>query len=160
MCLHESNNWPCGRVGKNLLIWLDVPGFKLPMRQILIYFDSLFTFIRTSKVFHFYFIFLDGNYRVLLTRVKYCKIPYNLNPVNNIFKCILRVFRFYYFLLHRSLWFLDTNTGGYCTKYWCWQLLLLKATVWNTSLGVQYITISTRNKTRLNKSVPDWTDVL
>jgi hypothetical protein len=52
------------------------------MRQILIYFDSRFTCIRTSKVFHFYLFFLDGNYRVLLTRAKYHKIPYNRNPVN------------------------------------------------------------------------------
>jgi hypothetical protein len=51
------------------------------MRRILIYFDSRFTCIRTSKVFHLYFIFLDGNYGVLLTRAKSQKNPYNRNPV-------------------------------------------------------------------------------
>ena len=84
MSKYESNNCPCGRVGKKPLIRLNSPGFELLMRQILIYFDSRFTCIRTSKVFHFYFIFLDGNYRVLLTRAKSQKNPYNLNPVNSL----------------------------------------------------------------------------
>ena len=54
---------------------LDSPGFELLMRQILIYFENFFTYIRTSKDFHFYLFFLDGNYRVLLTRVKYAQKP-------------------------------------------------------------------------------------
>ena len=53
------------------------------MGRILIYFDCHFTCIRTSKVFHFYLFFLDGNYRVLLTRAKSQKNPYNRNPVKS-----------------------------------------------------------------------------
>ena len=52
------------------------------MRQILIYFGYHITYICTSKDFHFYFFFLDGNYRVFLTRVKSRKIPYSLKAVN------------------------------------------------------------------------------
>jgi hypothetical protein len=77
----NQRNYSCGVDGKKPLVWLNSPGVELLMRQILIYFDILFTCIRTSKVFHFYFIFLDGNYRVLLTRAKSQKNPYNLNPV-------------------------------------------------------------------------------
>ena len=51
------------------------------MRQILIYFVIVFVSKALPKVFHFYLFFLDGNYRVFLTRVKYRKNPYNLNPV-------------------------------------------------------------------------------
>ena len=80
-CHTNQRNYSCGSVGKKSLIWLNSPGFELLMRQILIYFDSLFTCTCTSKVFHFYFIFLDGNYRVLLTRAKLQKNPYNRNPV-------------------------------------------------------------------------------
>ena len=68
------------------------------MRRILIYFDFHFTFIRTSKDFHLFLFFLDGNYRVFLTRVKYPKIPYNRNPV----KLLLTGFKLWYFarILH------------------------------------------------------------
>ena len=54
------------------------------MRQFLIYFGYYSTYICSSEDFHFYFFFLDGNYRVLLTRAKSQKNPYNLNPVKGI----------------------------------------------------------------------------
>ena len=81
VCQYESNNCPCGPVGKNPLIPDDSPWFELLMRRMLIYFVTFFTYIRTSKVFHFYLFFLDGNYRVFFTSQNTRKIPYSLNPV-------------------------------------------------------------------------------
>ena len=78
---YESNNCPCGWVGKKPLIEINSAVFELLMRQILIYFGYHITYICTSKDFHFYFFFLDGNYRVFLTRVKSRKIPYSLKAV-------------------------------------------------------------------------------
>ena len=81
-CQYESNNCPCGPVGKNPLIPDDSPWFELLMRRMLICFVTFFTYIRTSKDFHFYLFFLDGNYRVFFTSQNTRKIPYSLNPVN------------------------------------------------------------------------------
>ena len=81
---YESNNCPCGPVGKNPLIPDDSPWFELLMRRMLIYFVTFFTYIRTSKDFHFYLFFLDGNYRVFFTSQNTRKIPYSLNAVNSI----------------------------------------------------------------------------
>ena len=81
VCQYESNNCPCGTVGKNPLIPDDSPWFELLMRRMLIYFVTFFTYIRTSKDFHFYLFFLDGNYRVFFTSQNTRKIPYSLNPV-------------------------------------------------------------------------------